>query len=134
MNLKRILAFLFLFFFCITVNGQKLTFCEQVDPAGKISGASEVFTIGNSGGYFQLMVNMPGEVASDHILFDVYRIDPSTEKELFENSIRVPVDPKWTWFKKEVTFYKAGDYIIYVYNDQDKLISAGKVKIIVQQF
>jgi hypothetical protein len=115
-----------------TSTSQKLTFCENVDPAGVVTGASEVFTIGTSGGYFQLLVNMPGEIASRHVLFDVYWIDPTSEKELFENSIRVPVDPTWTWFKKEVTFYKAGDYVVYVYNDQDQLISAGKVKIIVQ--
>ena len=127
------LLLLFLFLFC-TQNSfsQKVTFCENVDPNGKVSGASEVFTIGNSGGYFQLMVRMPGQINSRFVLFDVYWVNPSTQKETFENSIRVPVDPTWTWFKKEVTFYKGGDYVVYVYDDQDHLVSAGKVKILVQ--
>ncbi len=132
MRFRTILFALFLIFSNNLVYGQKLTFCENVDPAGKFTGASEVFTVGTSGGYFQLLVNMPGQVSSRHVLFDVYWIEPVSKKEIFENSIRVPVDPTWTWFKKEVTFYKAGDYIVYVYNDQDHLISSGKVKIIVQ--
>ncbi|HNQ61944.1 MAG TPA: hypothetical protein PKJ62_06105 [Bacteroidia bacterium] len=133
--MKKIFGFFLFLFFTISVQttySQKLTFCENVDGSGKISGASDVFTIGNSGGYFQLMVNMPGTVSSRHVLFDVYWVNPESRKELFENSIRVPVDPNWTWFKKEVTFYKAGEYIVYVYNDQDHLISSGKVKIIVE--
>lgn len=119
-------------FFVLNTTAQKLTFCENVDVSGKVTGASDVFTIGNSGGYFQLLVNMPGEISSRFALFDVYWVDPATNKEVFENSIRVPVDPTWTWFKKEVTFYKAGAYTVYVYNDQDHLISSGKVKIIVE--
>lgn len=133
--MKLTFGFLLFLFFNLSVHtafSQKLTFCENVDASGKISGASEVFTIGNSGGYFQLMVNMPGAVSSRHVLFDVYWVNPESRKELFENSIRVPVDPAWTWFKKEVTFYKAGEYMVYVYNDQDHLISAGKVQIIVE--
>ncbi len=132
MKLKIYILFVLLCFNFSNSSAQKLTFCESVDMGGKVSGASDVFTVGTSGGYFQLLVNMPKEVSSRHVLFDVYWIEPSTQKEVFENSIRVPVDPKWTWFKKEVTFYKAGDYVVYVYNDQDQLISAGKVKIIVQ--
>ncbi|TAH41561.1 MAG: hypothetical protein EYC69_07965 [Bacteroidetes bacterium] len=132
--MKSHYSILLLFFLYLTptLSAQKLSFCENVDVNGKITGASEVFTIGNSGGYFQLMVRMPGQVNSRFVLFDVYWVNPTTQKETFENSIRVPVDPTWTWFKKEVTFYKEGDYVVYVYDDQDHLISAGKVKIIVQ--
>ncbi len=137
-KLVKLLRFVFLFqliVFCLapsTTSAQKLTFCESVDVGGKYTGASDVFTVSSAGGYFQLLVNLADKVASKHVLFDVYWVDPTTKKELFENSIRVPVDPTWIWFKKEVTFYKAGDYVVYVYNDQDLLISAGKVKIIVQ--
>jgi hypothetical protein len=131
--MKWLLIFTFLLYLWVPrASAQKLIFCENVDISGKVSGASDVFTIGNTGGYFQLLVNMPGVIGSRHVLFDVYRIDPGTQQEIFENSIRVPVDPGWTWFKKEVTFYKKGDYVVYVYNDKDQLISAGKVKILIE--
>jgi len=132
MKTSTFLLFCFFLFWTQNLSAQKVTFCENVDPNGKVTGASEVFTIGNSGGYFQLMVRMPEQVNSRFALFDVYWVNPITQKETFENSIRVPVDPTWTWFKKEVTFYKGGDYVVYVYNDQDHLVSAGKVKILVQ--
>ena len=39
------------------------------------------------------------------------------------------IQPAVTWFYKEITFFKSGIYRIYVYDEKDKLIGLGEVKI-----
>jgi hypothetical protein len=50
-------------------------------------------------------------------------------KETLNNSLRMSLQPGLTWFYKEITFFKAGEYHVYIYDDKDKLLGVGQVMI-----
>ena len=122
----RILFLLFLFLPFRTFS-QKIIFCEGVDHLGNPKNESNEFTVGMKGGFFKVLVKLNKEVGSETVVYDVYSIQNG--KESFENSLQMEVQPAITWFFKEITFYKPGDYHVYVYDKKDRLLGVGKVKV-----
>ena len=106
---------------------QQVIFCEKVDRTGNPQNASKEFTIGNDGGFIKILVRLNKKVESHVAVFDVYRMKDG--KETFDNSLSMEVYPVLTWFYKEITFYKEGNFRVYVYNERDKLLGIGEVKI-----
>ena len=106
---------------------QQIIFCESVDRTGSAIHASKEFTISGAGGFIKILVKLKKEISSESVVFDVYKINE--KKEIFNNTLRMEVKPALTWFYKEITFFKGGDYRIYVYDDKDKLLSIGEVRI-----
>jgi len=107
---------------------QKLIFCERVDVNGNPENVSDTFNIGTKGGFLQLLLKSEKGIDSHNAVIDVYHIDEN-KKEIFESTIRVTVEPDFTWFKKEITFHQSGNYHVYVYDEKDKLLGVGKVTI-----
>ena len=92
-----------------------------------ILNASKEFTIGQDGGFIKILIKSNKEIGSNSIIFDVYKVND--EKELFNNTVKMEIQPAITWFYKEITFFKSGIYRVYVYDEKDKLIGLGDVKI-----
>lgn len=109
-------------------SGQKLIFCERVSNDGKPINASSYFTIGEKGGYVQALVTTNRAINCHTATLDLFIIS-SDNKEIFENTITFEVRPEWLWFSKQITFYKKGDYVVYAYDEQGKLLGATKLKI-----
>ncbi len=124
MTFKSILIILL---FPLISSSQQVTFCENVDAAGRATNASDRFKISKKGGYIKLLVNCKKRINSSSVVFDVYSLKDG--KELFENSIRMKTNPFNSWFFKELTFYKEGDFIVYVYDETDQLLGVGKVTL-----
>ena len=120
-----LLLFLLLPFYSLS---QKVIFCEDVDHLGLPKNPSTQFTVTSKGGFFKILVKLNKEVESRSIVFDVYRLEE--KKELLESSLRMDIQPAVTWFYKEITFFKEGEYHVYVYDERDKLLGVGKVQII----
>lgn len=124
------LFFLFLIFAC-SVNvslSQTLKFCEDVTQDGEPVEASSVFNISEKGGYLKFLVNLPYRVGTSSISYEIYKIDDDGY-ESYENSIIQDVEPSWTWFWKEVTFYKAGRFKVYVYDGDKNFLASSLVRI-----
>lgn len=120
--------FIFLLFLLpLNLFSQQIIFCESVDQSGNPKYASKEFTIGEDGGFIKILIKSIKEIGSSSIIFDVYKVND--EKELFNNTVRMEIQPAVTWFYKEITFFKSGIYRIYVYDEKDKLIGLGDVKI-----
>jgi hypothetical protein len=132
MKMIRLLPFLVILLLPFAVFSQQMTFCESVDKNGNAVNPSSYFTVSKDGGFMQVLVKLNGKLESTQVVFDIYHVEEKTGKDNFENSIRLKTQAEWTWFSKEVTFYKNGDYKIYVYDQKDRLLSVGKVKIILQ--
>jgi hypothetical protein len=124
-QMKQLVVILFLI--PLKVCSQELVFCEDVNRSGIPQNPSKEFTIGSDGGRIKVLVKQKKEVGSTSIVFDVYR--KISGKESFDNSVRMEIQPGVTWFYKEITFYKPGEYIVYVYDEQDKLLGLGALKI-----
>jgi hypothetical protein len=124
--MKKIIILL-LFFVPVMCFSQQVIFCEQVDALGTPTGKAEEFSIGSKGGFFKILVKLKHEIESKNVVFDVYLM--KEEKESFHTSLRMDVKPGLTWFYKEITFFKPGEYHVYVYDGKDQLLGAGKVKI-----
>ena len=118
---------LFLLLLPCTLTAQQVIFCEQVDASGRPKNASNEFTIGNEGGFFKILVKLNEQVSSNEVVFDVYKVAEGTKH--FDTSLRMEVKPAITWFFKEITFFKPGEYQVYVYSDKDKLLGVGHVVI-----
>ena len=111
----------------LKVISQEVIFCEEVNRTGVPKNPSKEFTIGSDGGLIKVLVKQKNEVGSSSIVFDVYR--KISGKEIFDNTVRMEIQPGVTWFYKEITFFKAGAYVIYVYDEKDKLLGVSELKI-----
>jgi hypothetical protein len=106
---------------------QDVTFCEKVDNSGTGTSISTRFKISRKGGTIKMLVHCGKKIGSDEVVFDIYSLKDGKEK--FENSIRMATDPFNSWFYKELTFYKEGDFLVYVYDNRDQVIGVGKVTL-----
>lgn len=106
---------------------QDIIFCERVEAGGKAINESRFFKINPKGGFFNVLVKLKQPVSSEEVVFDIYHKENG--KENFINSVRMKINPFSTWFYKEITFYLKGEYVIYVYNDRDKMLGVGTVKV-----
>lgn len=104
-------------------NAQSIYFCEGVDDDGDPISSSSTFTIPSSGGYLYVLIQMPYEIGCKSVSLEVYR------GSKYDNTITIDTKSNWTWFWKKVTFYKAGDYTIDVYDCDDELLVSGNVTI-----
>ena len=130
MNLKRIfLAFIIAATWTVPAFSQQLLFCESVDANGKASGTSTAFSISSQGSYLNILVKLNGPISYSKVLYDIYRLD-TLGKEKFESSSELPVEPGWAWFNKGFTFYQAGQYVVYVYDESERLIVTGKLRLV----
>lgn len=124
---KIILHTIFFFLFPLSLFSQRVVFCEKVNSLGKPENESSIFNIGSNGGYFKVLVTLKNKVESKKVVFDIYKIDG--EKKTLDNTVKMEVNPALTWFYKEITFFKEGEYHVYVYDEKDKLLGIGKVQV-----
>ena len=104
-------------------SAQSLYFCEGVTSDGYPITESSVFNIGSSGGYVKVLVRLPYEVACRSVRFEVYR------NGNYDNTIYVDTEKSWVWFWKDITFYKTGEYSVYVFDCFDYQLTSGSVRI-----
>lgn len=119
--------FLFLFLSNFSYS-QSLQFCEDVSSDGVPIKASSVFNIGSNGGYLKSLTSLPYRVGTSSVSYEVYKVD-SDGVESYDNTIYQDTDPSWTWFWKELTFYKAGRYNIYVYDADKNFLASSQITI-----
>jgi hypothetical protein len=125
--LKKLFIYsLFLFAFIVffqTANAQRLYFCEDVSSDGDPIGASSSFTIRNEGDYLKFLVKLPYEVGCRSISYKIYRNGD------YDNTVYQDTERSWVWFWKEISFYKTGEYDIYVYDCSDNLLASNTLRI-----
>lgn len=114
--------------FINTSYSQTLEFCEDVSASGDAISSSSVFNIGKNGGYFKFLVKLPYRIGTNSVSYEIYKVD-SDGYESYDNTIYQDAEPSWTWFYKEVTFYKAGRYNVYVYDGDKNFIVSETVKV-----
>lgn len=128
MKFRILILFLLL---SLTGSAQSVLFCEDVSAEGKPVHASSYFIIGNNGGSLMMLIQLSDVINSHSLKIDVFKMNEDTKKEIYHSSIQANPKPHYTWFKKEINFHEAGEYIVYVYDETDKLIGVGKVRIVV---
>jgi hypothetical protein len=127
---KLIFAILFLFISSLSFS-QTLIFCEKVSNDGKYEKPSHIFRISRDGGYFQFLAILDKPVNTTEVKIDIFRVDDAG-KESFDATVTVNVEKEWFWFSRQVSFFKGGDYTVYAYTAEDKLLCTGMVKVILQ--
>lgn len=110
---------------------QSMIFCEKVTQDGKPENPSHIFRMLKNGGTFQLLAILDKAVNTESVKIDIFKVD-ETGKETWDASVDVKTSRDWIWFSKELIFYKGGDYTIYAYTAEDKLLCTGMVKVVVQ--
>ena len=90
-----------------------------------------IFRIVKSGGSFQLLAILDRPVNSENIKIDIFKVDEKG-KETWDASVDVNTEKDWIWFSKQLNFYNAGDYTVYAYSAEDKLLCTGMVKVVME--
>src|SRR5262245_9032885 len=121
----------FLFLFAFPTFSQSLIFCEKVNNDGTPVKPSHIFTISKKGGFFDFLVVLPSSANTNEVKYDIFMVD-NEGKETFNETVSQSVQKEWVWFSKEFTFFKPGDYTVYVYAADDKLLCTGMVKVVMQ--
>lgn len=126
--MKKTLLLSFLFVAAVLIfsnqsSAQSLYFCEGVDADGYAITPSSTFNISRDGGYLYVLTRLPYQLNCKSASLVIYRNDA------YDNTIYIDTERNWTWFWKQVTFYKAGDYDIYVYDCDDNLLTSGYLRI-----
>ncbi len=130
--MKKIFFFTLFILSSLFSFSQSMIFCEKVTEEGKPEKPSYIFRIPHEGGgFFQFLAILDRPVNTTAVKIDIFKVDENG-KENFDASVDVPVKPEWIWFSKQVIFYKGGDYTVYAYSAEDKLLCTGMVKVIVQ--
>lgn len=130
-KIKTIQLFFAVIFFAGFLNSaaaQSLQFCEGVTEDGAPVTASSVFNISEKGGFLKFLVTLPYRVGTYSVSYEIYKVD-ADGYETFDNTIYQDVEPSWSWFWKEVTFYKAGRYNVYVYDGDKNFLASSTVRI-----
>jgi hypothetical protein len=129
--MKNFLIAICLVLFSSTGFSQSLIFCEKVAENGAPEKPSHIFTVSSKGGFFDFLVLLPEAVGTAEVKYDIYSVDDAG-KETFDVTVSQAVQKEWVWFSKEVTFYKPGDYTIYVYTAEDRLLCTSMVKVVME--
>jgi hypothetical protein len=116
-------AIVFFLLISMPVNAQSIYFCEGVDDDGYPIDDASTFTIPSDGGYLYALVRLSYEVDCSSVRFEIYRNGD------YDNTIYLDTDSDWTWFYKQITFYKRGIYDFYIYDCEDEELVSGTVKI-----
>lgn len=127
-SVRIIICCLFLIISGYSAYSQSLSFCEDVSKDGYPVKESSVFNISDKGGYLRFLVNLPYRIGTSSVSYDIFRID-SEGNESFDNTIYQDVEPSWTWFWKEVTFYSSGSFNVYVYDGDRNYLTSGTIRI-----
>lgn len=128
MKRKSLMILLFAVISSITVSAQSLYFCEDVDEDGYAVNSSSTFTISEDGGTLNVLCRVGYDVDVYSVEFRIYEVD-SDGSESYDNTIYMDVEPDWIWFYKEIIFYRAGKFNVYVYTEDDEFLTSGSVKI-----
>ncbi len=110
------------------LHSQSLQFCEDVSSDGLPIKPSTVFSISSKGGYLKCLTTLPYRVGTVNVSYEIYKID-SEGNQTYNNSIQQAVDPSWTWFWKEITFYDEGRYDIFVYDIDKNFLASQQIRI-----
>jgi hypothetical protein len=103
---------------------QSIYFCEGVDDDGEPINESSKFTIPEEGGFLYVLVQLPYEIDCGEVGIEIYR------NGKHDNTIDMDTEYNWTWFYKQITFYKSGKYNIEVYDYcNNEFVASGTVVI-----
>jgi hypothetical protein len=108
------------------VPAQSLTFCEKLDAAGNPVNSSTTFTVGKNGGPVIFYFVPAQGISSPTINFDIYFIERG--KEVFHSTLKQATSSNKP-ISKQMTFYEAGYYRIYVYDEKDKMLAKGELSV-----
>lgn len=132
--MKRILFFLvfsviLIFEYEKSLHAQVLYFCEKVDQNGNPVNSSDKFYIDEEGGNLDFLVKLPYEINCIYVNYKLYDVD-ANGNETYNTTIKQDqVGLNWNWFWKEVTFYEAGTYNIYLYDCNDQIVTSAKLTV-----
>lgn len=111
-------------------SGSKVTFCEGVDAAGYPVTESTVFNITSGGGNVTVYVdNGSTQLQSTGLIVDVYKKGSSGSYDQFIETKNFTIKPTLVATYFDYFFTTAGDYLVHVYNSEEKWINDGYVTI-----
>jgi hypothetical protein len=128
--MKALQFFIFIFVLSISFSlvnltySQSIYFCEGVDDDGEPINESSQFTIPEDGGFLYVLIKLPYEIDCSEVGIEIYR------NGKHDNTIDMDTEYNWTWFYKQITFYKSGSYDIEIYDYcSNEVVASGSVEI-----
>ncbi len=110
--------------------GSKVTFCESVDDAGYPVTVSSVFNIESGGGNVTVYVdNGSTQIQSTGLIVDIYKKGSSDKYDQFIETKNYTIKSSLVATYFDYFFATAGEYVVHVYNGEEKWINDGYITI-----
>jgi hypothetical protein len=111
-----------------SASGQQMTFCEKTDAQGNAVNPGLQFTMDSKGSYVYVLVKPAKALEGTEAIIDIFKMN-NAGNEIFENSRKVNIQPGWLWFSQRFTFYKPGEYVLYAYDQDGRLLATSKLSM-----
>ena len=105
-----------------------LTFCENVNDAGKPLHPSNFFMVSPNGSALKVLVKADEGFKTDKMDFKIFYIN-DTGKEEEISKMAQKLDPKWTFAWKELVFFDPGNYRVKVYDSKGDYLTSERRQI-----
>lgn len=111
-------------------SGSKVTFCESVDDAGNPVTVASVFNIESGGGNVTVYVdNGSTQMQTTGLIVDIYKKGSSDKYDQFIETKNFTIKSTLVATYFDYFFASAGDYVVHVYNSEEKWINDGYITI-----
>jgi len=116
-----ITLFVSMIVFSTAAFSQSLSFCEKIDAKGNPVNINTAFSVNKNGSPVSFIFALPAGYNGASVNFDIYRVDQ--EKEVFHSTMKQAVNNSQKTVVKQMTFYDAGKYRIYVFDEKDQQLA-----------
>ncbi len=125
--MSKILLLLLFSFSLITLKAQTITFCTKINKEDQCAEKQKRFYIEfGKTSYIYAVVNLLEEVKCVKVYYKIYHLE-KFNKEVYITTLSQDVLPKWKNFWKQIIFTQEMNYKIYVYDENDKLLTSNVI-------
>lgn len=109
------------------LNAQTMSFCTRINKEDQCAEKPKHFYIEyGKGAYIYAVINLLEEVKCVKVYYKIYYLDKYNE-EVYMTTLSQDVLPKWKSFWKQFIFTQEMNYKIYLYDENDKLLTSNAI-------
>ena len=105
-----------------------LTFCENVNDAGKPQHPSNFFMVSPNGSALKVLLKADEGFKTDKMDYKVFYINDSGKEEEISKMAQ-KIEPKWNYTWKEMVFFDPGNYRVKVYDSKGAYLTSANVNV-----
>lgn len=111
------------------LSAQTMSFCTRITKEDQCAENQKRFYIEyGKTAHIYAVINLLEEVKCVKVYYKIYHIE-KFNKEVYITTLSQDVLPKWKNFWKQIVFTREMNYMIYLYDENDKLLTSNAIYI-----